>query len=312
MSSVNPASPAPASATPSTTPSDRVLRAITTDGAFRVLAARTTDLVRASLKLQSPRSADRKALAELLTGAVLIRETMSPVHRVQVILSRDGAGAIVADSHPLGVNDAGALIPALTRGLITRQDQDTASALLTEGALLKVIRSLPRGRLHQSVVEAKPGGVSEALMSYLHDSEQVVATLATTAVFDADGTLVAAGGFVVQLLPECTEAPLAVMTERLAHDFASLDARLVATNADARALSDELLYGFPHEVLADSPLRFGCDCSEARVLAAISTLGAEELTSIVNKGEVLTMTCEYCGHVYNLAPERLRSLLTRN
>ncbi len=297
---------------PSALPSDRVFRSITIDGAFRGLAVRTTALVRAARARQSPRSADKKALAELLTGAVLIRETMSPVHRVQVILSREGAGAIVADSHPLGVDEAGTLIPAMTRGLITRQDQGADRALLTEGALLKVIRSLPRGRLHQSIVEAKPGGVSEALMSYLHESEQVVATLATTAVFDADGALVAAGGFVVQLLPECTEAPLAVMTERLAHDFASLDARLVATNADARALSDELLYGFPHEVLADSPLRFGCDCGEARVLAAISTLGAEELTAIVHKGEVLAMTCEYCGHVYNLAPERLRSLLTRN
>jgi len=277
-----------------------VTRSITLDGGFRVMAARTTDLVRDAVRVQQLTGPDARAFADLLTGAVLVRETMAPGHRVQIILSNEGRGSLIADSH---ASHDGA--PALTRGLANRGD--VAGPLLGEGGVLKVIRSLPRG-LHQSIVAATQSGVSEALMSYMQESEQVFATLAVASVMDGD-RVVAAGGYVVQLLPELKEAPLAIMTERLAHDFASLAPLLLAHDADPKWLMDELLYGFPHEQLARQELTWGCDCSQARVLGAMATLGAAELQSIVLKGEVLELTCEYCTTRWSVGPEQLRTLL---
>lgn len=282
---------------------DRVIRAITIDGSFRVITVRTTDLVRAAAAKQEIAGNDARIFGELLTGAVLVRETMAPMHRLQTILSRDAKGQMLADAHP----DAGDGTGALTRGLVNRLGAAEMSELLGEGAVLKVMRSLPRGQLHQSIVDASSGNTSLALMTYMQESEQVLATLLVATVMDGD-RVVAAGGFVVQVLPEIAEAPLAIMTERLAHDFANIDAFL-AEHDDARKLKDELLYGMPHEDLFEGAVRSGCDCSEARVLTAIATLGRAEVAQIVAQGEVVSLTCEYCRTPWVITAERLRNLL---
>lgn len=278
-------------------PSDRVIRAVTEDGSFRVMAVRTTDMVRAGVRTHGLTGPEARLFGELLTAAVLIRETMSPGHRVQVAISGAEGGSMVADSHP----DDG-----LTRGLVSRGEA-VERVKLGPSSLVKVVRTLARG-LHQSVVEAGSDGVSGAMMSYLQASEQVTATLGVATVMDGD-RVVASGGYVVQLLPECQQGPLMVMTERLV-DFAFLDDFLMRHDADAGTLLGELLYGFPHERLSDESLVYACICSADRALGAITTLGVETLHQVVGTGEVLHLTCEYCNQVWNIPPEQVRTLLT--
>lgn len=299
---------------------DRVLRAVTYDGAFRVIAVRTTDLVREALRVHhdlfgasGQASSDARAFADLLTGAILVRETMAPGQRVQAVLSRQGVGQIVVDSRP--VEGASASV----RGLVNRPGGTVGAGeagvsgvpILGGDAVLRVTRTLPRGRMHQSIVEAQASGMSQALMHYMQTSEQVVSMLGLGVVFDGD-RVVASGGYLVQLLPECTDGPLSVMTERLAHDFADFDRFILTHDADAVKLKDELLYGFDHEVLADEGLRYACDCSEERVLGAVATLGREEIAQIVETGEIVSLTCEYCRKDWTLGTDRLRTLLVSN
>ena len=286
---------------------DRVLRAVTYDGAFRVIAVRTTDLVREAMRIHvaqpGQENHDARAFGELLTGAIIVRETMAPGQRVQAVLSREGVGQIVVDSRP------GEGVAASVRGLINRQGE--GRDIMSSDAVLRVTRTLPRGRVHQSIVEASADGMSQALMHYMQTSEQVVAMLGLVTVLDGD-EVVASGGYLVQLLPECTDGPLSVMTERLAHDFADLERFVLEIDADAVKLKDEILYGFDHEVLADEPLRYGCDCSEERVLGAVATLGRDEIEQIVNDGEIISLTCEYCRTPWTLGTDRLRTLLVVN
>lgn len=302
---------------------DRVLRAVTYDGAFRVIAVRTTDLVREAMRVHhdllgtsGQASSDARAFGDLLTGAILVRETMAPGQRLQAVLSRQGVGQIVVDSRP------GEGVSAPVRGLVNRQGGPLVASgvgpggeagipILGGDAVLRVTRTLPRGRMHQSIVEAQASGMSQALMHYMQTSEQVVSMLALGTVFDGD-RVVASGGYLVQLLPECTDGPLAVMTERLAHDFADFDRFILTHDADAVKLKDELLYGFDHEVLADEGLRYACDCSEERVLGAVATLGRDEIAQIVETGEIVSLTCEYCRKDWTLGTDRLRSLLVSN
>jgi len=279
-------------------PTDRVIRAVTKDGSFRVIVARTTDMVREGARLHGVAAGEARLLGELLTGAVLLRETMAPEQRVQMVLSGHEGGAVVADSYP-GME-------GLTRGLVSHPE-GVDEVLQGPESLLKVIRSLPRGQLHQSVVEAGEDGVAATLMSYLETSEQVTASLGVATVMDGD-RVVASAGYVVQLMPECAQGPLMVMTERL-NDFAVLDGMLAATDASAEALLFELLYGFEHERLAETNLVWGCPCNAERALGAVRTLGPEDIAKAAHEGEVISLTCEYCPNVWEFGPEVLRGLL---
>ncbi|MGD8858992.1 MAG: Hsp33 family molecular chaperone HslO [Myxococcales bacterium] len=280
--------------------SDTVLRAMTDDGAFRVVVARSTDTVQKTLETQDAWGDNGRRLGELITGALLVRETMAPKHRVQAIFqSRDKRGRLVADARPDGTN----------RGLLTR-----AGGLRTidlEGGALEMMRTLWMGELHRGVVEVPPGGgMSQALMAYMASSEQVASMIAVSCVLEGQ-TVKAAGGYIVQLLPEVGRGPLAIMTERL-RDFENIDALITSTDAAPAPLLDELLYGMPFTRLDESEVRYECQCSAVRVMGALASLGRAELQELVDAQEVIEMGCDYCGTQYAVPPQQLKGLLEQS
>lgn len=281
------------------TQGDRVVRAISDDGAFRVITAKTTDTVRASARAQKTSGDAMSCFANLLTGSILLRETLAPDLRVQAILeSADKKSRMVADAHPEG----------MTRGLV---QGDATTFSLSSEAVLQVARTLHNGSIHQGVVAAPAeGGISKALMSYMQASEQIVSVIAVGTHIEG-GEIRSAGGYIVQLLPEVGEGPLMVMTERL-NEFERIEGLLESGAAEPEQLLSELLYGMPYTNVGEADVRFGCHCSSTRVLASLSSLPRQEIQEFLDAGEVLEIACDYCGEEYKIGPEQLRGLVKSN
>jgi molecular chaperone Hsp33 len=279
---------------------DSVLRAMTDDGAFRVITARTSQTVRGAIAAQGATGTTARTFGELITGAILYRETMAPQLRVQGVLKGSGgSGSLVADSHPSG----------RTRGLV--QLKSGRELELERGAVIQLMRTLPSGRIAQGLVEVPSGGgISQALMEYMQTSEQVVSMVAVSTVVGDEGSI-AAGGYMVQLLPEVGRGPLMVMTERL-RDFESIDGRVRERDFSPESLLEQLLYGMPFTRLEESAVGFECWCDELRVVAAIATLSKADLEHLLADGEVLEIACEYCKREYRIPPARLTGLLERS
>ncbi len=277
---------------------DSVLRAITDDGAFRVITAQTTSTVQNAVRAQGGRGATARYFGELLTGAVLFRETMAPALRVQGIMrGAGGSGSLIADSHPSG----------RTRGLI-QMPEGRDELDLGKGAILQMMRSMPTGHLNQGFVQVpEEGGISRALMAYMQTSEQVDSMLAVETVMEGD-KVVAAGGYLVQLLPEVGRGPLMVMTERL-RDFESIRAQLESESYSPGWLLEQLLYGMPFTKLDHTAVGFECWCDEVRVMSSLATLRRSDIESLLADGEVLEISCDYCGREYRVHPAQLRGLL---
>lgn len=279
---------------------DSVLRAITDDGAFRVITARTSQTVSGAIAAQGATGNTARTFGELITGAILYRETMAPQLRVQGVLKGSGGtGSLVADSHPSG----------RTRGLV--QLKGGRELDLENGAVIQMMRTLPSGRIAQGLVQLPSGGgISQALMEYMQTSEQVVSMVAVSTVVGAGGDF-AAGGYMVQLLPEVGRGPLMVMTERL-REFESIDERVGEPGFSPESLLEQLLDGMPFTRLEESAVSFECWCDELRVVAAIATLSRSDLEHLLADGEVLEIACEYCKREYRIPPARLRGLLERS
>jgi molecular chaperone Hsp33 len=273
---------------------------VTDDGAFRVITVRTTDLVRRMLAIRSLWGTEAVELAELVTGTILVRETMAPTHRVQCLLrSADGTSLWIGDSDP----DGGA------RGLLTRKAATGAAS--TKGGTLEVVRTLHNGELHRGTVQVPLGStVSQALMVYLQESEQVVSMLAIGCVLGNDH-VVAAGGYIVQLLPDVGQGPLAIMAERL-RDFERIGPLLAKLDAATSPLMDELLYGMPFTRLDESPLAWRCRCGQDRVLASLATLPQSDLIALGADEKPIEPSCDFCGTAYTVSAEELRALLGKS
>jgi molecular chaperone Hsp33 len=284
--------------------SDTVLRALTDDGGFRVITLETTSTVRGAIEAQKVQGGLCRTFGNLLTGAILIRESMSPDLRVQAFLqSDDQKSRLVADSFPDGN----------TRGLvqIAKDASRTAEMPIGKGGLLQVARTLHNGALHQGVIAVPDNGnISSALMTYMQESEQTV-TMISVGCHMVGGEVVAAGGLLVQLLPELSEDLLAIMTERL-KDFENIEPLLAQGKASAEELLAETLYGMPYARVAERQVQFGCTCSQARLAASLATLPRADIESMIADGKMLDIECDFCGKKYDFSPEQLRGLLDSN
>lgn len=278
---------------------DLIQRAMTNDHAFRAITTVTTETVRGILKAQNATGESAKHLADLITGTIMIRETMAPTHRVQGIISQQGqVGSLLADSHPDGN----------TRGLIRGGRENDFSL---EGGVLQMMRSLANGSVNRGMVQLNPGqDVSAGLMAYLKLSEQVDSMLVCSSVFE-DGELKAAGGYLIQLLPEVGKGPLTIMTVRL-EDFENIDRFVAAPEFTPEFLMDELFYGMEYTKLDSSEIRYHCWCSRTAVMTALATLPRSDLDSIIEANETLDMTCDYCDEEYLVAIPELQGLLQAN
>jgi molecular chaperone Hsp33 len=209
---------------------------------------------------------------------------------------------LVADAHPDGA----------TRALVQRPSTPS-TVRIAEGDVLQVARTLHNGALQQGTVAVSAeGGVSEALMQYMQLSEQIFTVCAVGCEVEGDETI-AAGGYLVQLLPEVLEpsGPMAVMAERL-KDFASMGSVLARGFRDPKVLMAELLYAMPHSLVGEAEVRFGCQCSSERVALALSALPKSDIEDLLREETPTELTCDYCGKAYAFQKAHLRSLLAEN
>lgn len=281
--------------------SDRAITSMVNDGSFRVMVVSTTQTVREAAASQKIDSTLIKDFCDLLTGTILVRLTMAPAYRVQGVLrGQNGHGSLVADAHP----DGG------TRGLLQSPD---GNVKFGPGTQLHMMRHLMRGQTHQGVVEIEGEfGMSELLTTYMLESEQIATVVGVGSVFDANGNLVRAGGWVVQLLPECKEPPLAVMYERMRTDFADAGEVLTKFDSNIETIMSEILWDMPYTPTLEHALVHRCYCSYERMLAGMSSIGSAALQEMIDKGEPLFLTCQWCNKDYELQVETLRPLLEQS
>ena len=274
---------------------DQVIRAMTTDGAFRVIAAITTSTTLGATTAQEADGELALRLAELMTGAILVRETTQPARRVQIVWRDRGGSSIVGDALPDGSN----------RGLINPGARDREPVLVGDH-VLQVNYTLPNGAMHQGMVGIADGtDMASALMQYLHESEQILAMVALAALPGPNGIRVA-GGYLVQILPEATRETIGELTDRLGN-LPPMAQMLDGTAVSAEALVAHVMHGFTYEHLARSDVRFGCTCSEGRVLQSMLTLSEEEIDSMV-AGQPLDVRCDACGARYQIATTSLAAM----
>ena len=132
------------------------------------------------------------------------------------------------------------------------------------------------------------------------------------AVVEEEGEVVASAGYVVQLLPELTDPPLAAMNARLARlgslqDFVA--ERLKEGGLEPEHILQAILAEEEFTMLADSEVEFSCPCDRNRVLVAAAALGRDEIKKLLAEEEDLSISCDYCREPYTIGVADYRTIL---
>ena len=146
---------------------------------------------------------------------------------------------------------------------------------------------------------------------YLAESEQRSCALA--AGTSIKGILcTAAGGYLVEQLPgadsetmEKVGQNLAVLVEKDGGD--KLPTNLLTNGVSPVEIAEMVLDGLGMQPLQQIEPKFKCQCTSDRLIRALRLLSPEDVDEILTKEEKIEARCEFCGKVYNMTPEEVRT-----
>ena len=149
------------------------------------------------------------------------------------------------------------------------------------------------------------GEIAEDLTAYLLSSEQVPSACALGVLVDTDRSIKAAGGFLVQLMPGADEKLIDMLEENI---FLMDQLTTVLDEDGADAVFAQVLKGMEYHIVAEAPVGYRCPCSRDRVEEALATLEESDLNEMIDSGETIRVSCEFCGTDYAFSPEELLAL----
>lgn len=285
---------------------DYLVRILTKDYRVRALACVTTHLVNEACRRQDAYPTAAAALGRALTGAALMGALLKTDQRVALKFEGNGPlKKIVVEAESNGLVRGYVAVPQVDLPLKAGK-LDVGSALGKDG-LLTVIKDLRMKEPYQGIVKLYSGEIAEDLAFYLAESEQIPSAVGLGVFVEPDGTVSAAGGFLIQSLPPVDEQVIDRLIERIPQMPPITE--LLRGSKTPENLLELLFAGIPFTLLEKYALAFQCSCSRERVEEALISLGPEELSSLMAQEEEAFVNCEFCRKQYTFSKEDLARLV---
>lgn len=284
---------------------DHMIRILTLDGAIRVSVAVTTALVEEVRRRQQTDPTATVAVGRLATAAALMGSLLKGDQRIGLTVEGNGPlQRIQAEADAHGRVRATVKVPLA--GLPPRDGRFDVAGAVGHAGFLHVVKDLGLKEPYRGTVQLVSSEIAEDLAHYFTTSEQTPSSVALGVELGSQGEVVAAGGFLVQLMPD-TDAALA---DRLAERLGTLPptTSLLRQGLSPAAIAERLLHDFPYRTLGTAPLSFACNCSRQQTLSLLRMLGADELDQLIEEAGDAQVTCEYCKETYTVARATLQKI----
>ncbi len=282
--------------------SDRLDRVITESGQIFGIACDPTSLVNEACRRHDLGPTAAASLGRALTGAILLAGLLKDDQSVQLIFEGNGPlGRVIAEANSSGecrgyVANPHADVP-LKDGMI-----DVAGGIGKAG-FLRVIKDIGLEKKYTGLVQLYTSEVGEDIAYYLTESEQTPSTISLGVHFESDGTVLAAGGFLIQSLPPADEQLLRELEERT-RTHASVTGLLAEGRTPAEIL-DTIFATTPHKATGSMDLSFHCKCSREKMLRVLHTLSVEDLDYLLELDDDAEVNCDYCSNSYRFSKSEL-------
>jgi molecular chaperone Hsp33 len=159
---------------------------------------------------------------------------------------------------------------------------------------------------YRSITPLVSGEIGADVAHYLLNSEQVPSAVSLGVFVQPDETVVAAGGFIAQVMPGASEETITQLERNVAR--AKPVSQLVREGATPQEILTHVLDGFDATVLGEFPVCFSCRCSRERVLSTLMAMGKKEMQDLLEEEGRVAVTCEFCSERYTIGQEEIENL----
>lgn len=288
--------------------SDRLVRAITRDGFVKAVAVSTRELTERARQIHHTLPVATAALGRTLAAASMMGNALKGEGASVTLQVKGGGplGTVLAVSDNEGNVRGTVDNPAVDLPLRPDGKLDVGAAVGCDGTLT-VIRDLDMKEPYIGSVGLLGGEIAEDLAAYFVESEQIPTACGLGVLVDRDQSVLAAGGYLIQLLPGAGEDVIS-RVEGGVMAAGSVTGMLHA-GAGPEEMLRRLLSDFELEVLEESPIAYRCYCSRDRMERALISLGPKQLRELMEEQDQTELTCRFCDNVQVFTREDLEGLL---
>ena len=289
---------------------DYLVRGMTMDGFVKVVAIRSTDLVRRGAEIQKTTPNATAAFGRALTAASMMGNMQKVENGSMTLQVRGGGpiGTITVVSDPEG-NVRGCLTEPNVPLVEKYPGKLDVGATVGADGTLTVIRDLQMKEPYIGQVPLVSGEIGDDVTAYFAQSEQTPTACALGVLVDTDCSVKVAGGYLIQLLPGAPDEVIDTIERGIQR------AGAVTAMLEAGMTPEEILGQVCGELgvvfMETTEVTYRCYCSHDRVTAALISLGREELTQIMDEGASFPVECQFCDRIYKFTPEDIRELLKK-
>lgn len=299
---------------------DQVFSAISGDGGIKVTVCTIRNMVNDLMIQHSMTPISTEALGRTVSCGLLMANGIQDEQILQIsIRTEDGPlrGIVTVVS---GIGEVRGYVGTPMLG----KDWTLSDAVGKIGSV-QIVKNHPSWpRPYNGITAVRYGDIDRDIGIYLAESEQRSCALAASCSFPKYDNNInslflcrAAGGYLVELLPDCSDE----VKEQVEKNLASLVQ--LNENEEKNQLPTNLLiqgktpYDICNIILNDldmKPLqqifpKIKCPCTQERLIRSLKLLPIEDVDDILNNEQKLEARCEFCGKVYNMTPNEVRQYL---
>ncbi|GJD07074.1 33 kDa chaperonin [Galdieria sulphuraria] len=269
-------------------PGDELARTISCNGKVSLKSLVATGLVDGAARIQETKPVATAALGRTLICALLLSAGKKSDETVNIEFRGSGPlRTVVAVADGLGqvrgyVGDRNVDLPPNRKGKLD------VSRAIGEGIVRVTRNHYTWKQPYQGLTRIVSGEVAEDIANYLYQSEQIFSAVAAGVFVKPDGSVSAAGGYLVQLLPGASEETLKLLEETL-YSLEYSPTEMIRLVHKSRPL-------------------YRCHCSIDRVERTVALLPKDEIDQLVASIGTLQVKCEFCNRTYQLTPPEIEQI----
>jgi len=283
---------------------DRMIKAVTADGQFRVVILKASDLIDTARQKHTLNPLSTSILGELMMGSLLAAASLKGEERITLRIDvhgpvKYGVSEATANGEVRGYLGNGHFLPEPGDPLLMKKKAMGTGTL----QMIKVLYN--ESKPMTSIIEAVESSVVKDLTRYFALSEQIPTAIKMDIQFNEDFSVKNAVALMVQTLPGAEEQDILDLEINLI-DTPNLT-RLVEEGIYIDEILPRILKNHQIKELSRTPVDFYCRCSKEKFLETLNILSTEELLSLNEKNQELL--CHYCNSKYIITQEEIITLL---
>ncbi|GEK91612.1 Hsp33 family molecular chaperone HslO [Alkalibacterium kapii] len=285
---------------------DKLIKALAYDDQIRIYVMNATNMVKTAQRKHETWSAATAALGRAMVGTTLLGATLKGDEKLTVRIEGNGpVGYILVDSNGKGETKGYIKHPEVSLPLNEHGKIDVKGAVGTEG-MLTVSKDLNMKNPFVGQVPLISGELGEDFTYYMANSEQVPSAIGLSVLIDPDETVKAAGGFMIQVLPNASEETIQKIETAIAD--LPLISKLMDDGETPEKILARLVMNESARILETMPVSFKCQCSKDRFKDAIVSLGESEIQAMIDEDHGADAVCHFCRTNYHFSEEELTAL----